>query len=515
MKKINILNSDIVSKMKMNAVKSKIRIYNSETFISQCRDYNLQKFKDNLDMLRHHPWIVNLCIKWAALNIKENRAVKVSNPQIMNEILQLAYEVMTSIPVGLNDSNGIDFFFRNNLYQQLMYQTSNTEHHISREAFIFGRLDTSHKLTRRFSELTNLSFEHFSMLSIIFSYSISNSNTVIKKITPDFFSLFSPYISRKEICNFLDLLSISYNELPEFCKRKTTQSPLKEYFLPSPFLEKPLIKYNDSYLLLHTQLTLASLQTFIYDLLRRDDPKKFMDSFGSLFENVIKDIINESGTKYINESSIKKHLPQENKVVDFLLPHEEANIFIDAKGVEIHERGMVTLEHSEISGRIKNSVLKTIEQAHSVNREIFKSPELITEFKSESYILCITYKNLMLGNGTFLEKSYATDGISKIRKKHDKSYQIPDSNIFCINIEEFEYLMSSCKKYGRHPYEVLRYAVQMNRNPSDAVFLFIQHLNKFFGQVARSEMIRKTGMDLLERIAQNVPELKEKWNDSE
>ncbi len=55
---------------------------------------------------------------------------------------------------------------------------------------------------------------------------------------------------------------------------------------------------------------------------------------------------------------LKKHLPQENKVVDFLIPHEAANIFIDAKGVEIHERGMVTLSHSEISGRIKKLSIK-------------------------------------------------------------------------------------------------------------------------------------------------------------
>lgn len=88
-------------------------------------------------------------------------------------------------------------------------------------------------------------------------------------------------------------------------QRKTTENPLKEYFLPSPFIENPLIKYNDKFLLLHTQLTLASLQTFIYDLLRRDDPEKFMDSFGSIFENLVKDIFDESKIRYIDEQSLK------------------------------------------------------------------------------------------------------------------------------------------------------------------------------------------------------------------
>ncbi|MGQ8501555.1 hypothetical protein ACUTGN_26460, partial [Klebsiella pneumoniae] len=81
-----------------------------------------------------------------------------------------------------------------------------------------------------------------------------------------------------------------------------------------------------------------------------------------------------------------------------------------------------------------------------------------------------------------------------------------------LSIEEFEYLMSSCKEHGRQPYEVLRYAVEMNRTPSQTVFLFIQHLEKFFGQVTKSEMIRKTGLDLLERMTENIPGLKQNVN---
>ncbi|HBS4771179.1 TPA: hypothetical protein MAI60_005141, partial [Klebsiella pneumoniae] len=170
MKKITVLDSDILSKMKMRAVKSAIRKLQPETFIRQCMDYNLQRFKDSLDMLKHHPWIVNLCIKWAASSIGDKRATKVGDTRTLNKILQQTYDVMPYIPVGLKSADSIDFFFRNNLYQQLMYQTSSTGHYISREAFIFGRLDPHHKLSRRFFELTNLSVERFVMLSITFTF---------------------------------------------------------------------------------------------------------------------------------------------------------------------------------------------------------------------------------------------------------------------------------------------------------------------------------------------------------
>ncbi|PVK26656.1 hypothetical protein C4840_25200, partial [Salmonella enterica subsp. enterica serovar Braenderup] len=60
------IQSDAVAKLRMDSIRSEIQSYNPELFIEFCMQYNLQKFDDNLHMLRHMPWIVNLCLKWSA-----------------------------------------------------------------------------------------------------------------------------------------------------------------------------------------------------------------------------------------------------------------------------------------------------------------------------------------------------------------------------------------------------------------------------------------------------------------
>ncbi|MBA1041181.1 hypothetical protein H0O40_24030, partial [Escherichia coli] len=54
------IQSDAVAKLRMDAIRSEIQGYSPDLFIEFCMQYNLQKFEDNIHMLRHMPWIVNL-----------------------------------------------------------------------------------------------------------------------------------------------------------------------------------------------------------------------------------------------------------------------------------------------------------------------------------------------------------------------------------------------------------------------------------------------------------------------
>lgn len=508
MKQLNSV-SDAVIQLRLNAVKSSIQQVNPDTFIHHCLNYNLQNFKDQIEMLRHLPWVVNLCIKWSAIAIEKKRQFKPIDGPGTVRLLQRAYEQLSIIPTGLErNDNGIDFFLRNTLYQQGIYQRLDGLNTVSRQAFLFSSLEENNRIKRRFKELTNVDINDFLKLSFVL-ISMVTTQAPVRKIGANTFSTLFPLISKEIIENFLSTISCPYENLSTFCRNRSDDTPLVEYFSPSPFLEKPFISSKNEYYQIHTQLTSTSLQTFIYDLLRRDDAESFMDNFGSIFENAVNQLLEESGISYIAEDELKKLLPQENKVVDFLIKHADANIFIDAKGVEIHQKGMVTLRPGDISGKIKSSVLKTIEQAHSVNRELIKEESRDIPFKKESYILCLTYKNLFLGNGTFLNKSFANFEMRKIRDRHSEEYQIPDEHIFCISFEEFEYLLSSCKVYNKPVHEVLREAVDRNKSPSSAVFLFAHHIRDTFPKTRSSEIVKQAGLNqlnqLIETLKQTIP----------
>lgn len=503
MKKLNSV-SDAVIQLRLNAVKASIQRVNPDAFITHCLNYNLREFKDQLDMLRHLPWVVNLCIKWSAITIGRKRDFKQIDGPGTTRLLQRAYEQLSIIPTGLeNIDNGVYFFLRNTLYQQGIYQRLDALNTVSRQAFLFSSLDENNKIKRRFKVLTGVGINDFLKLSFVL-VSMVTSQAPIRKISPDTFSALFPLISKDTIEKFLNTLSCPYEDLSSFCHSKNDDTPLIEYFSSSPFLEKPFIRYKNEYYQIHTQLTSTSIQTFIYDLLRRNDAESFMDNFGNVFEDAVNRLLNESGVSYIAENELKEILPKENKVVDFLIKHPDANIFIDAKGVEIHQKGMITLRPGDISGKIKSSVLKTIEQAHSVNRELIKKENHAAPFKKESYILCLTYKNLFLGNGTFLNKSFANLEMKKIRDRHSEEYQISDENIFCISFEEFEYLLSSCKEYNKPVHEVLREAVVRNQSPSSAVFLFAHHIRDTFPKTRSSEIVNQAGLHELDQIIENL-----------
>lgn len=497
------VQSDAVVKLRMDAIRSEIQRYNPDEFIEFCMQYNLQKFDDNLHMLRHMPWVVNLCLKWSTSAIGKNKKFKNLNKMQAIALFQKAYDTLSIIPIGLEKKNGLDFFLRNNIYQQGIYQRIDALNSISRQVFLFLPLEEKHKIKTSFLSLTNISIEDFLVLSFVLITHIT-SNNPIRKMNVKTFDVLQPIISKETIERYLDAISITYERLPSFSKLKTHDKPLLEYYSSSPFLENPLIKKGSDYFQIHTQLTSTSIQTFIYDLLRRNDAEKFMDSFGKVFEDSLEKIIHESTIPFFTEKYLKERLPKDNKVVDFLIPHSDANIFIDAKGVEIHEKGMVTLRPEDISGKIKTSVLKAIEQAHEVNREIFLNDGKICAFRKESYALCITYKNLFLGNGTFLANAYASNEMQKIYDKFNSDYHIPKENIFCLAFDEFEYLLASCKYANVPPHLVLKYAVEKNKKPSSAAFLFAHHLRVFFDRVKNSDLVNEMGKKMVISISEKI-----------
>lgn len=497
------IQSDAVAKLRMGAIRSEIQSFAPELFIEYCMRYNLQKFEDNLAMLRHMPWVVNLCLKWSASVIGKNKKFKTLNENQALSLLQKAYEALSIIPIGLERKNGIHFFLRNNLYQQGIYQKIDALNTISRQVFLFSELEDNHKIKKSFFDITKISINDFLKLSYILISHITTSHPV-RTMNINTFSILFHIMPKDTIEKFLDAISIDYARLAAFSKSKTYEKPLIEYYSSSPFLENPLIKKDSQYIQVHAQLTSTSIQTFIYDLLRRTDAERFMSSFGSVFENALERILIESEIAYFDENYLIKKLPKDNKVVDFIIAHPEANIFIDAKGVEIHQKGMVTLRPEDISGKIKSSVLKAIEQAHEVNREINCDENLISPPRDESYIICITYKNLFLGNGTFLANTYAKNEIQKIYDKFDGSYHIPTENIFCLAFDEFEYLIASCKSAKVPPHMVLRFAVENNNKPSSAAFLFSHHIENYFDRVTNSVAVNEAGLKMVRSISDQL-----------
>lgn len=415
-----LIQSDSMARHMMASTRSRVQKFNPYKLISLCLKYNNKKHDTHEDMMRHFPWIVNLCIKWSAAVISSKRTFRDINEQQSIELFQRVYSSLDYIPNGVKEKDGLDFFIRNLIYQQMIYQKTDALNTISRQSYLFEGLEKTHSIERTFEELTKVKIKDFLTLSfLMISLSLNKESTTL--FTVKTFEIIFDIIPEDIVKNFLDCLSIEQSELQCFARANLINNPLIEYYLPTPFLEKPFIKVNEEYLQIHPQLTSTSLQTFIYDSLRKHNAETFMDKFGGLFENSLHKLIIESKLRFHTEDELIKLLPKDNKVVDFIIPSENSNIYIDVKGVEIHSRGMVTLSPRDISSTIKSSVLKAIRQSLEVHRGLDRVKSPLIPFKDESFIICVTFKNLFLGGGKFIFNSYAKRDIIKIYSNFEKN----------------------------------------------------------------------------------------------
>lgn len=510
-KTIQQYTSDSLARHKMNAVKSRIQRFLPNEFISHCLSINNAPYKTRIEMLQHLPWIVNLSIKWSAAAINKRRQFRRIDKDKTWNLLQEVYRALDYIPIDLHSREGLDFFVRNTIFQQGTYQYIDYVNNISRQAFIFNNLDPLHGLKTIFQDKAGITINEFNALSAIIIAMSMKGNTI--KISVDSFApMFSSY-PKEKIINFLSVISISADELPSFAKENILTSPLKEYYSPTSFLYKPFIRDNDNYIQIHPAVTVKSLQHFIYDYLRKDNPESFMDKFGSVFEDAIKKIIAFHQTKFVAEEELIKALAPGSKVVDFIIQESNANIFIDAKGVELNQKGMITLRSGDISSAIKSSVLKTLKQALTVNEHIHKKEIEQIKAMSNAYIICVTYKDLLLGYGKMIYESFAKWEMDKIFEDYDPAYLIPYENIFCLSYEEFEYLLANCSEYGREISEVLDYAVLLNKDPLTASFFFKKHLEAFFKSLKPSSIVHQAGIRVFDELSEKIPELRKRFTE--
>lgn len=498
-----LVQSDSMARHMMETTRSRVQKFNPYALISLCLKYNNKKHNTHEDMMRHLPWIINLCIKWSAAVISSKRTFRDINEQQFTELFQRVYKSLDYIPNGVMQKDGLDFFIRNMIYQQMIYQKIDALNTISRQSFLFDGLEKTHSIERTFEELTKVKIKDFLALSfVMISLALSKESTTV--FTVKTFEIIFDTIPEETVKNFLDCLSIEQSELQSFARSHLHNIPLIEYYLPTPFIEKPFIKVNNEYLQIHPQLTSTSLQTFIYDLLRKNNAEKFMDKFGGLFEDSLHKLLIESKFRFHTEDELIKLLPKDNKVVDFIIPGDDSNIYIDVKGVEIHSKGMVTLKPGDISSAIRSSILKAIQQSLEVHRGLDKVNSPLIQFKDNSFIICVTFKNLFLGGGKFIYNSYAKNDTLKIYSNFEEKYQIPYGNIFCIAFEEFEYLLASCAFYKVTPIDVLKYIVIQNQEPLTSKFMFGDHLRHYFKKVKKSTIVNDAGLRSIDRIASKL-----------
>ena len=450
----------------IDPVKKKVVYSKFKNIRNRISKLNGDQLLEQLLRLLHHPdagkierlqnyelWNLLLLVKWTILygspsdkyGVKQATSYEVD--QLMNKLKDLSNHVR-----DFDDMTDVFLFLRSTLFQQIWVQRKDViGFDIARQYLLFGKLEGNHAFQESFREVTDVSITDFLELSWgLFTRVLADKQL---SVTESYFSTVQDEYESDSVSNFLRSLSHTVLDARAWLQRRDADVPKTyreieyEYFEPSPFTRYPLIRHDEEYYIISPDLLLECLSEFVYDVLRDQYAEKFMNKFGGMFEELVERSLRSAHADVLTESDLKRHFTDSahQQIVDFAIVCDECYVFIETKAVAMRPDGMVTDRPGTVRARSKSSVLKGIEQAYALANAL-QNVEEVRGFGMGDrckYLIIVTYKDLIVGNGQLFRDHIAPDEVDKIISKYGGEDLIPLSNVFIVSIDDFDILMGS------------------------------------------------------------------------
>lgn len=148
-------------------------------------------------------------------------------------------------------------------------------------------------------------------------------------------------------------------------------SPLDNVFIPSVFIEKPLIKKSEStYILPHPYLPIIHATDGLYRACYQVAPDIFLPEFSKSFETYVGKILAEIPgiINIFSEKEIQK--VSDGRSCDYLLEFQDCILLVECKGVRYNSLRFTAnaIENDNSTGKIADAYSQIIETANRVIR---------------------------------------------------------------------------------------------------------------------------------------------------
>ncbi len=467
-------------KIRVIEVQREFRRYDPISVLQQSLEYLYQPSKNPLGQLLKHPWLVMLLIKWVfqdeSCNVQGRPPI--SGTQLV-DILQQIYN-LEDIGRMPDEYEDVSLFVRVTAYRQFYYQHKRGFFDIARQEALFSRVEDNHYFKARFEAITGVAVPDFMRLSIVLLSAAHKHACVIPRTL--MFGL-CPYFKPHVVDAFLRAVSIELPELPKTLKAMGENIYDQRGFLyQTPFYSFPLIKVGGQFWCVSPHVLHRGLGYFIYDLLKRDNVNRFNAPWGKAFEKYVGTWINMTSLPVATEEEQKSVLPGDGNLIDFLVSDGGANVLIDAKGVEMAQRGMVAHQQQIVEGATGTSLMKAFVQGHDLCsrlKNLISDEHPVIRSRPVNYLIVVTYKELYIGTGRALSSGVGEAKLSEIRNQYPADCHIPNENIFCLTVNEFEELMALVAKGKVGLVEALERAKRDDSDPMTSKFVFELHIRSW------------------------------------
>ncbi|MEW6142914.1 MAG: hypothetical protein AB1597_07170 [Chloroflexota bacterium] len=427
------------------------------------------------------------------------RALTVGN---FNYLLNLMHDLEGHLRKPSEYEN-MFLFFRNMAFQQFWLEHEFNMLDFARQSVLFGKLDPAHRFQASFLEKAGIPLPQFIELAMM----LMTRFTVEKKgsVTPEWFRTVVKAYEAGTIERFLTFLSADITTLR--VKLGQTRDPNRkvsyEVYEKSPLREMPLLEYHGVYYPFSPQLLARSLETKIYDTLRKDDPQGFMNTFGPIFERYVGGSLSNIGAPVIPEQELARVVPSVGKLVDYLVVDGETTVFIDAKGVEMSYLGMVGHQPEVIKDKTGNSIIKGIEQALGTASRLEGINEIagVPIRNGNKYLIVVTFKDMFVGNGIDFYEYVAKETLDRIVSRYAGAAPIPFGHMYFVSVDDFDMMVSAIVSGATDLTRLLQQAVADDALAATKKFTFGQHVRKICPEVESPKWLYDESKSILDRCA--------------
>jgi hypothetical protein len=471
-------------------VRNKIRNYYPQEIVLACITKLNDDKGDQIQKLRLYPfWFMFLLIKWSVLygeySDPDRKHFKTRD---FNNLINLMHDLF-GVQRGPDDYENIHHFFRTSTYPQFWLQENLPINKLGRQVLLFYKLEENHRFNQIFLNKFNIYIhEYIELLFILYARFLTT-----KEVSIEFkwFESLLEHYNANAVNTFLTSISKTFNELKEFFEQEGNVKNISyEFHEQTPLKKYPLLKIGEKYFSYSRELLAFFCQNAIYDILRESDSKSFMDKFGVIFEDYVKNALLTTSLKFTTEKEIKK-FSQNEKLVDFVISTESSNVFIDAKGVELNYLGMVSHRPDIVADKTKTSVIKGIEQALSTLSIINSVKSEALQNRENNYLLIISYKDLYLGSGEDFYQTFGKERIDELFIKYSSSSQLPIENIFLLSVDDFDLLIESINSKNNQIDKFWEMVKSSSKDPSTKRFQIRQYLWDEFRDLRDTDYLNK------------------------
>lgn len=492
-------------------LRNRLKKYDAGAVVLACIErLHLPDANTARQMSRQPPWVLLMLMKWAIIYGDFSNYDKIAlTDGELNRLINMMHAIENAAPLPTDNLTMLGLL-RPLAYQQFWHQQDLSLESIVRQAIYFDGLSSGHTFRRWFKEDTGIEINDF--LELAFMVMASFVGGKIRYVEDSFFSKATGYPPRTAD-NFFAIISKTPDEIKKYLVEvnKDRQGSPSEWREQTPLIRYPLLRLGIRHYSYSRRLLAHALHSLVYDTLRRRDPNAFMDKFGHMFEEYVREALQSANIEFLDEKAILQMVEGRSKVTDFLIVESHVNVFIDAKGIEVGHLGMTSHCADVVADKLKTSVVKGIVQGIELVSALRSSSSAmhVNWDTSRNFLLLVTYKDLLLGTGQDFYEVYAKERLTAALNHPPDKLCIPLEHIYIISANEFDCLIGCIMERRVTFSDILKDAVSKDGQSQTKKLQLVQHLYDSFGKIQIPQYALRKFEELTDRVKQRFADTRQ------